>query len=277
MLKLFKNTFKTTNDCIILAAPLIVFLSILGWYYEYAADSINTIPKLILACITMFVMFSGFAAAWFYMAKKTIALSKKVFVFDKDRAKALAKLVMTLPNGIGRLFLPTLGVISTYILIYLLILSGAGFVINNFVGTIDLSSIDLHTLLISTGELFDELKSFTNDEIRIMNYWYLLLSIGVTVVSFLTMLWIPEIVYAEKNSYKALLYSLKKLFMTLKSSSLLFIYVYFLILVITILNTLLMFNPFLYFIVLMLYYYFLVYIVVLLFTYYEQKFIEQED
>ena len=225
----------------------------------------------------MFVMFSGFAAAWFYMAKKTIALSKKVFVFDKDRAKALAKLVMTLPNGIGRLFLPILGVISTYILIYLLIFSGAGFVINNFVGTIDLSSIDLHTLLISTGELFDELKSFTNDEIRIMNYWYLLLSIGVTVVSFLTMLWIPEIVYAEKNSYKALLYSLKKLFMTLKSSSLLFIYVYFLILVITILNTLLMFNPFLYFFVLMLYYYFLVYIVVLLFTYYEQKFIEQED
>ena len=277
MLKLFKNTFKTTNDCIILAAPLIVFLSILGWYYEYAADSINTIPKLILACITMFVMFSGLAAAWSYMAKKTIALSKKGFVFDKDRAKALAKLVMTLPNGIGRLFLPILGVISTYILIYLLIFSGAGFVINNFVGTIDLSSIDLHTLLISTGELFDELKSFTNDEIRIMNYWYLLLSIGVTVVYFVTMLWIPEIVYAEKNSYKALLYSLKKLFMTLKSSSLLFIYVYFLILVITILNTLLMFNPFLYFFVLMLYYYFLVYIVVLLFTYYEQKFIEQED
>ena len=276
MLKLFKNTFKTTNDCIILAAPLIVFLSILGWYYEYAADSINTVPKLILACITMFVMFSGFAAAWFYMAKKTVALSKKVFVFDKDRAKALAKLTMTLPNGIGRLFLPILGVISTYILIYLLIFSGVGFIITKFVGTVDLSFIDLHSLLISTGELFEELKLFTQDELYVMNCWYILLSIAITIVSFLTMLWIPEIVYAEKNSYKALYYSLKKLFKSFRTSLLLFIYIYFLILVITILNTLLMFNPFLYFFVLMLYYYFLVYIVVLLFTYYEQRFIEEE-
>ncbi len=276
MLKLFKNTFKTTNDCIILAAPLIVFLSILGWYYEYAADSINTVPKLILACITMFVMFSGFAAAWFYMAKKTVALSKKVFVFDKDRAKALAKLTMTLPNGIGRLFLPILGVISTYILIYLLIFSGVGFIITKFVGAVDLSFIDLHSLLISTGELFEELKLFTQEELYVMNCWYILLSIAITIVSFLTMLWIPEIVYAEKNSYKALYYSLKKLFKSFRTSLLLFIYIYFLILAITILNTLLMFNPFLYFFVLMLYYYFLVYIVVLLFTYYEQRFIEDE-
>ncbi len=273
MLKLFKDTFKTTNDCIILAAPLIIFLSILGWYYEYAADSINTIPKLILACVTMLVMFSGFTAAWFYMAKKTIALSKKVFVFDKDRAKALAKLIMTLPNGIGRLFLPILGVISTYILIYLLIFTGIGVIVNNFVGSIDLSTIDYRTLLISTGELFEELKLFSQEELKIMNYWYILLSICGTIITFLTMLWIPEIVYAEKNSYKALAYSLKKLFKSFKTSLLLFICIYFLLLAITILSILLMFNPFLYFFVLMIYYYFLVYIVVLLFTYYENKFI----
>ena len=139
MFKLFKNSFKTTNDCIILAAPLIVFLSILSWYYEYAIDSINTTPKLILACITIFVMFSGFVAAWFYMAKKTIALSKKVFVFDKDRAKALARLIISLPNGIGRLFLPIIGVISIYILIYLLIFSGISFIVSSIVGDIILT------------------------------------------------------------------------------------------------------------------------------------------
>ena len=273
MLKLFKDTFKTTNDCIILAAPLILFLSILGWYYSYATDSINTVPEFILACITMLVMFSGFTAAWLYMAKKTIALSKKVFVFDKDRAKALAKLIMTLPNGIGRLFLPILGAISTYILIYLLFFTSIGLLINNVVGTIDFSSIDYRTLFVSTGELFEEIKLFSQEELKIINYWYILLSTCGTIITFLTMLWIPEIVYAEKNSYKALAYSLKKLFKSFKTSLLLFICIYFLLLAITILSILLMFNPFLYFFVLMIYYYFLVYIVVLLFTYYENKFI----
>lgn len=273
MLKLFKSAFKTTNDCIILAAPLIIFLSILSWYYEYATDSINTTSKLILACITMFVMVCGFVAAWFYMAKKTIALSKKVFVFDKDRAKALAKLAMSLPNGIGRLFLPIIGVISTYILIFSLIFSGIGYVISNYVGDISFDFVDMQMLMLSTEELVNEIKSLSDNELLAMDCWYILGSFAITLVSFLTMYWIPEIVYNEKNSFKALYNAIINLFKTIKPSIILFIYSYFLIVFITILNTLLMFNPFLYFFVLMLYYYFLVYIVVLLFTYYEQHFI----
>ena len=235
MLKIFKSAFKTTNDCIILAAPLIVFLSILSWYYEYASDSINTAPKLILACVTMFVMICGFVAAWFYMAKKTIALSKKVFVFDKDRAKALGKLAMSLPNGIGRLFLPIIGVISTYILIYLLLFTGIGYIIHTYIGDVNLEFIDIQMLMLSTGELLNEIKNLSDNELLAVDCWYMLGSLAITLVSF--------------------------------------IYLYMLIIVITILNTLLMFNPFLYFFVLMLYYYFLVYIIVLLFTYYEQTFI----
>ena len=277
MLKFIKNNFKTTNDCIILAAPLIIFLSILGWYYDFAADSINTIGKLVLACVTMLVMFSGFLAAWLYMAKKTISLSKKIFVFDKDRAKALAKLVMTLPNGIGRLFLPIIGVISTYILIYILIFTGVSAILEHIVGVVNFDSLDMRTLMISTGELLEELKSFTQEELQFMNYFYTFASIGITLITFVTMLWVPEIVYNEKNSFKALFNSIKKLFKTFKSSLLLFIYIYFIIVLTTVLNTLLMFNPFLYFFVLMIYYYFLVYIVVLLFTYYEQKFLSDSE
>lgn len=275
MFKLFRDTFKTTNDCIILAAPLIIFLSILGWYYEYAVDSINTLPKFILACITMFVMFSGFVSAWFYMAKKTISLSKKVFVFDKDRAMALGRLATSLPKGIGRLFLPVLGVISTYILIYLLLFTVVGFVVNKFIGTVDFSAIDLNTFMISTEGILEELKLATNEGLLVINCWYILIAIGTVIISFLTLLWIPEIVYNEKNSYIALFNSIKKLFTTFKSSLLLYLYIALLVVAITLLNTFLMFNPFLYFFVLMLYYYFLVYIVVLLFTYYEQKFIDE--
>lgn len=274
MLKLFKNSFKTTNDCIILATPLIIFLSILGWYYNYAADSIDTIPKLVLAAITMLIMFSGFVAAWLYMAKKTIALSKKIFVFDKDRVKALTSLAISLPNGIGRLFLPMMGVISIYALIYLLIFSGISYLITHFVGSINLDFIDFQSLMLSSGNLAEEISKMSEKELIILDYWSITSFIGILLVSFITMLWIPEIVYNEKNSFKALYNSIVKLFMNFKKSIILFVYIAFLVIMISILNTLLMFNPFLYFFVLMFYYYFLVYIVVLLFTYYDETFIK---
>lgn len=274
MLKLFKNSFKTTNDCIILATPLIIFLSILGWYYSYAADSIDTIPKLLLAGITMLVMLSGFGAAWLYMAKKTIALSKKIFIFDKDRVRELAKLALSLPNGIGRLFVPIIGVISTYTLIYLLIFSIIGYLITHFIGSIDFDVIDFQSLLLSSENLREEINNLTEQELLVLDCWSMLSFICTLLVSFITMLWIPEIVYNEKNSFRALGNAVGKLFMYFKKSVILFSYIAVLIVFITILNTFLMFNPFLYFFVLMFYYYFLVYIVVLLFTYYDETFIK---
>ena len=274
MLQLFKNSFKTTNDCIILATPLIIFLSILSWYYKYAVVAIDTTPKLILAIITIFVMLSGFMAAWLYMAKKTISLSWKIFVFDKDRAKALWALVLSLPKGIGRLFLPSIGVISIYILIYTLIFSGIGYIVGKFIGTIDFSELDYQSIFLFGQEFANEISELSQNELLVLQCWYILALGSIAVVSFITMLWIPEIVYTEKVSFEALYYSIIKIFTHLKNSIILYLYIAFLVVLISILNTFLMFNPILYFIVLLLFYYFLVYIVVLLFSYYEQTFIK---
>lgn len=274
MLQLFKNSFKTTNDCIILATPLIIFLSILSWYYKYAVVAIDTTPKLILAIITIFVMLSGFMAAWLYMAKKTISLSRKIFVFDKDRAKALWALVLSLPKGIGRLFLPSIGVISIYILIYTLIFSGIGYIVGKFIGTIDFSDLDYQSIFLFGQEFANEISELSQNELLVLQCWYILALVSIAVVSFITMLWIPEIVYTEKVSFEALYYSIIKIFTHLKNSIILYLYIAFLVVLISILNTFLMFNPILYFIVLLLFYYFLVYIVVLLFSYYEQTFIK---
>lgn len=273
MLQLFKNSFKTTNDCIILATPLIIFLSILNWYYKYAVVSIDTTPKLILAIITIFVMLSGFMAAWLYMAKKTISLSRKIFVFDKDRVKALWRLALSLPKGIGRLFLPSIGVISIFIIIYTLIISGIGYIVGKFVGTIDFSELDFQSIFLFGQEFTNKISELSQNELLVLKCWYFLMLLAIAIVSFITMLWIPEIVYTEKVSFKALYYSIIKVFTHIKSSIILYLYIAFLVVSISILNTILMSNPILYFIVLMLFYYFVVYIVVLLFTYYEQTFI----
>lgn len=275
MLKLFKNNFKTTNDCIILATPLIIFLSILGWYFNYALETANNIPKLILAGTTLLVMGCGFLSAWMYMTKKTLQLANKVFIFDKDRAKAFGELIMSLPRGIGKLFLPFVGVTVILILLYTLTITGATFIITKFVGTIDIANMfATKNLLVSSQELFNELLELPQNEIIVINCWYLLVSSIIAIISFLTMFLIPEIVYSEKNPFKAILQSLKKIVITFPKSLLLFLYIYFLLITSAILNTILMFNPILYFFVLVILYYLIIYIVVLLFTYYEQTFIK---
>lgn len=272
MFQLFKNCFKQTNDCIILATPLIIFLSILGWYLSYATGSVDSIPKLVLAIITTLVMASGFFSAWFYMVKKTLKLSNKVFVFDKDRAKAFGELIMSLPKGIGKLFLPFLGVISISSIIYGLIIAGITFLVYKYIGSVSIDLLNSNNLLVSSKELFEELSQLPREEIIVINCWYMLVLAAITIVSFFFILWIPEIVYSEKNPFKALINSLKKIWLTGAKTLLLYIYINVLSFIISILSTLLMFNPISYFLVLLLYYYFIVYIVVLIFSYYEITF-----
>lgn len=276
MFKLLKNNFKITNDCIILATPLIIFLSIISWYFNYAKDAIDNIPKLLLAIITMIVIISGSFSTWFYMVKKTIKLANTVFVFDKDRTKAFQNLLKSLHIGIGKLFLPFLGIISVTGLTYIAILFIITLLVNKYVGTIDTNLLSTINVLLSSDELIQEINNLPTEQIMFITIWYGITYLSTLVLSFFTMLWIPEVVYCEKNPFKALIYSIKKIIHTFPKTFALFVYINVLAILISIFNTLLMFHPITYFLVLVLYYYFIVYIVVLLFSYYEQTFIKNE-
>lgn len=277
MLKLFKNSFKTTNDCIILATPLVIFLSILGWYYSYAEKSVNNIPNLILASLTMLIMLSGFISAWFYMVKKTLKFSDKIFVFDKDRIKAFKELILSLPIGIGRLFLPFCGVILITGILYGLTIWFITYIVVKYLGTVNLVALDLPNILLSSKYLLKEMSELSRHDALVINCWYLLVMTFNTIYMFLTIFWIPELVYSEKNPFKALFNSIRKVFITFPKTLLLFIYINFLSVLISIFNTLLMFRPILYFLVLLIYYYFIVYMVVLIFSYYEQTFLSNKE
>ena len=100
-------------------------------------------------------------------------------------------------------------------------------------------------------------------------------AIAINVISFITILWIPEIVYKNRNAVKALFSAVKKCFNNFKELFILYIFMLCIIKLLSIINTLLLFIPILYFFVLIITYYFIVYFVVLLFTYYEQKFTNQ--
>ncbi len=277
MFKLFKNNFKITNECIILATPLIIFLSIISWYFNYAKDAIDNLPKLLLAIITMVVIVSGSFSAWFYMVKKTIKLANTVFVFDKDRAKAFQELIKSLHIGMGKLFLPFLGIISISGIVYIAILCIITLLVTKYIGQIDTSFLSTINVLLSSDELIQEINKLPTEQIMFITTCYGITYLSTLILSFFTILWIPEVVYSEKNPFKALISSIKKIIQTFPKTFALFIYINILTILISILNTLLMFHPITYFLVLVLYYYFIVYIVVLLFSYYEQTFIKNEE
>lgn len=276
MLKLIKENFKITNDCIILVAPLIIFLSILSWYINFAFNSIDDVKKLLLGVFTFFIMFCGFFASWLYMTKKTITMSKKVYIFDKDRAKDFMELLIALPRGLGKLFLPIIGVTAIYIFIYFGLYCILNYFITKYVGYIDLSGIDIDSLALSSEEMITFVNDLDISEMKIIAIWYFSSAIIANIISFITILWIPEIVYKNKNSFTALISAIKKCFKNFKEILILYIFMFCIIKLLSIINTLLLFIPVMYFLVLIITYYFIVYLVVLLFTYYERKFSKEE-
>ena len=93
-----------------------------------------------------------------------------------------------------------------------------------------------------------------------------------SLISFLLMLWIPELVYKTKNPLIALFKSVVKIFKKPWKAVKLFIFMSVLNFVLSFISTFSILNPILYFIMLIIYFYFLVYLVVLIFSYYDREF-----
>ncbi len=245
MIKLILNNFKRTNDCIILATPMVLFMIITVVYSSFIATHAKTVNLALFSLITLLIMVSGLMAGWFYMVKKTLKLSDRTFVYENDRIKALRDLVLTLPNGVGRLFTSFLGFI----------------IISIF------ATVFAYYLIIGLIPV-DKLQNLA-DFLFFNNYITALLFIISSVLSFFGMLWIPEMVYNEKNPFKALVNSLIITFKTFPKTLSLYVFIYLIYFVNMFAIQYLTPYPILVFILLVLYYYFLLYIVILVFTYYE--------
>ena len=253
MLKLIVSNFKRTNNCIILAIPMVLFMFITALYAGFIVTHAKTVNLALFSFVTLLVMVCGFLAAWFYMVKKTLQLNGRMFVYEQDRLKALKDLMLTLPNGVGRLFVPIVGAMIVSMVITVL----------TYYLTVDLISPD-------------KLQKIA-DCLLFPNHIAALMFIISSVLSFFGILLIPEIVYCEKNPIKALGNSLLKTFKTFPKTLFLYVFVYLLYFFTNFAMLLASTNPLVVFLWLVLYYYFLLYSVILVFTYYEQNFLKKED
>lgn len=244
MLKIFIDSFKTTNGFVILVTPLIVFCTLFTLYYNFAMSLGDTLSKYLISIVTGFVILSAFIASWLYTIKKAVLMSKKVYVFENDKNKALMSLFWCLFKGIGKLVLPVAGFLALNFLFYFVLWSFIAFLTN----------------------VFPEL----------LYYHAQLLMVGFYIISFVTVLWLPEIVFSKRNVLVSLFKSIKKVFDRYTNTVILYLF----ILALFTINVSLIFHyifihPVLSFFILMMFYYVILYIVVLLFTYYEQQFLSE--
>ena len=243
MIKFFKENFHTTNDCIILATPMILFFVFTHWYIETFQYSLSSAFLYSIFFITLWIWISGCCSGWFYMVKKTLQFSKKTFLYDLNRISALKKLFLCLFKGIGKYFLQFLVIVALYFIIKMSKIA-AMFYLYTIVDPKTYNIIGFSSLLI----------------IFFISYWVIFL--------------VPEITYNYISPFKALINSAKKSYISYKSSAPIYIILCIIGIILNaiLLNTIM--YPFLYFIVLITFYYFVLYSILAVFKLYEKIFIE---
>ena len=284
MKNIFVDSFKITNSSIILAIPLILFIKIIDLYSMYSKYHLDTTPKFLVASITVICMVCAFCAGWFYMVKDAIKLSKKVFVLDKDRAKATLHLFKSLLDGIGKYFMSFLGACCIYVFVIQLIAAQIVWLIGGrLIGALDAASmqqlqeISLSAAASNSASMAILLDKMTPDMIAYFGKWSLLFALVTFVVSFLLLLWIPEILYKENNPLIALGKSVCKIFKNFFSSLGVYVSLWLVGFVILFINTFSIINPFAYLLMSIVMFYFFVYMVITVFLYYERKYVTDEE
>lgn len=243
MFKFLKENIITTNDCLILATPMILFFISIQWYTETFQKDLIGLNTHIAFFFNLWIWIAGCFAGWFYMLKKTLQFSKKTFLFDTDRNTALKKLFLCIFKGIGKFFFPFLG-FAAIIFAFNLIKAIFNFYLYN-------SAFKPHY-----------------DIILIISYLVTL------IAAYWVIYWIPEIVYTYKNPFKSLINSVKKAYISFRQTSKYYILIAIVISILDFTIEAMKIYPVIYFLELLLFYYFILYSVIIIFRLYEKNFIE---
>lgn len=283
MRELFKSAAKITNLNIILTIPLIIGIMIFDLYSAYSKYTVDTPLKSLIALLTILFMLGVFFSGWFYMIKKAVKLSKKVFVLDSDRAQETMNLFKKFPEGVGKYFLSFVGLYIIFFFIQIIITPMVYILGTKLIGGLDsvamqsLQSMAMDPAITTNAGMAEFIEKLTPEQIVFMGKWSLLFMVITSIVMYLLMLWIPEIIYKTPNPLVALWRSLVKLFKDFLTTFRLFLSLWFMGFALLFINTFAMFNPVIYLIMSVVMFYFSVYMIVVIFLYYDNKYISNDE
>lgn len=282
MFKTIKEAFKITNYNIILTIPLILFVKIFDLYSVFTGYSIDSIPKIFITSFVVLLMFGIFCSAWLFLIKGAVEISKKIFVIDSDRTKETFNLFKSVFKGIHKYFLSFVGVYAVFAVIQI-ILSPVVYIAGiELIGNLDSVSLtNAQDLALQAANENNSMAvlidSLTPEQIIFFAKWSLLFMLMTSVVMYLLMLWIPEILYNTLNPIKALFKSIGKLFGNFAETLSLFAFLWVIGLLILFCSTFSLINPFAYLIMNVVSFYFVLFMAICIFLYYNKRFCKDEE
>ncbi len=281
MRELFKEAVKITNYNIILTIPLIIFIKILDLYSLYSKYNVDSALKFLVASITVLFMFGIFCSGWFNMIKGAIKLSKKVFVLDEDRAKATMNLFKNFSEGVGKFFLSFVGAYIIFLFIQAIATPLVYILGVNIIGGLDTNSMqNLQSLAINSEMSANQgmpafIDKLSIEQIIFFGKWSLLFMSITSIIMYLLMLWVPEIICCTPNPLVALFRSVKKLFKDFFVTVRLYLILWFVGFLLLFVNTFAVINPIAYIIMSIIMFYYSVYLIVLIFLYFDRKYLNE--
>lgn len=264
MIKSINESFKFSNKYLVLATPLILFSLFSGIYLVFSLHG-NTL-SMFFAVILFFMMLAAFASGWLYMI---------MIALKDDSREDPNSLIKEFPSGVGEYFLPVLGMVFNGIIVSGLVLF-AGYLIGiKFIGDPGIAPQAFSKAMESAVNLKQFLLSLTKEQFIRLNLWNMLLLASVSFSYFIMMFYPPAIMFKSKNPFKAFFIALKDLFNRkfLKNLSL-YIFIFSLYAVISILSAMLGNNIILHFIMTLVNFYYMMFTAVLILNYYYSNYIK---
>jgi len=259
-----KEVFKTTNNYIVLATPLILYSLFSNVYAAISAN--GKLISIIFAIILLTLMSAAFIAGWFKMVKEAI---------NDSYSENPNLLIKDFLSGVGEYFIPSTGVVIVISLFSILALIGAFLVGHNLIGDIGITVEQLNNAMSSSEELKLFISSLSDVQYIRISQWNLLILSTMSLVYFLLIFYLPALFYKNKNPFLALFIGIKDLFtrkiffVFFLTLSALFFYLF-----LSMLSAVTMHNLILHFIVTLLNFYFIIWISVYIFSFYNNNFVK---
>ena len=259
---ILKKAFDITNRNLIIPTPQIIYIILSSLFLRM---TMSTNIKLMAVSIVVFIlMTSAFFAGWFAMIKEAVVLKD-------EESKTSFDLLKIFPQGIGDKFLTyTIGVVL-YSAMFIGVVIGAYKCAMKFIGNFPIPIEVLNSTMNSPNELRQFVATMPVEDLVKVNQWNFMFLAFILVFMFITIFWVPEIEFGGKNIFVSLFISIKNLFRKFFKTLVLFLFMCFAYMLVSLFSTLSLSNNILYFTSVLLSIYSTVYLIVLLFLYYEEK------
>ena len=118
MIKYFVDAFKVTNNNIILATPLILFMLLTTLYNGVFGSANSNQIVAFLGLITYFLMWSAFLAGWLYIVRQAVLYNFENLSREEKTRKSFGLMNLML-KGIGEYFLSFLGILFFEVIFFI--------------------------------------------------------------------------------------------------------------------------------------------------------------